>query len=202
MKKAIPFLFLVGIFSICAAYRFSPGIKIGDTIPKVDLPLKDISGKEITLGTALKGNGLLVMFSCNTCPYVVKNQLATKAVCSYALSKDIGVVLLNANEGQRGSDDSFEEMKAYAADQGYNWYYGVDRDNILANAFGASRTPEVYLFDKNKKLVYHGAINDNPSEPSEVKRMHLRIAMNEMIDGKAVSVAETRSVGCGIKRKN
>jgi hypothetical protein len=132
---------------------------------------------------------------------VIKNQSATRAVCSYAQSKGIGVILLNSNEGQRNDDDSFAEMKSYASAQGYQWYYAVDQDNLLADVFGASRTPEVFLFNKDKKLVYHGAINDSPSDPSNVKRMHLREAMNEMLGGSDVSVKETRSVGCGIKRR-
>lgn len=189
--------FLSGFAS--SEYKVLP---IGSLLPKADVKLKDISGQDITLAGATKENGLLVMFSCNTCPYVVKNQSATRAVSSYALSKNIGVVILNSNEGQRDADDSYADMKAYAAAQGYKWYYAMDKDNLLADAFGASRTPECYLFDKDKKLVYHGAINDNPAAPSDAKRMHLREAMNEMLGGKEISVAETRSVGCGIKRKS
>lgn len=185
---------------LAAFTHFSPGLKIGDSLPKADVRLKDVSGKEVSLGGTIKENGLLVMFSCNTCPYVVKNQSATKAVCGYAQSKNIGVILLNSNEGQRGTDDSFADMKAYAQAQGYQWPYALDEDNFMADVFGASRTPEVFLFNKDKKLVYHGAINDNPSDPSNVKRMHLREAMNEMLGGSDVSVKETRSVGCGIKR--
>jgi thioredoxin-related protein len=191
-------ILLTGLFSF---HTNPPGLKIGDTLPKADLKLKDISGKEITLAGSSQENGLLVMFSCNTCPYVIRNQQATKAVCSYALGNKIGVVLLNSNEGQRDQDDSYNDMKAYAKGQDYKWYYAVDKDNILADAFGASRTPECFLFDKSGKLVYHGAINDNPADPSDVKRMHLREAINEMLAGKAVSLTETRSVGCGIKRK-
>lgn len=196
---------IITLFAFVGTMSFSsigPVLPIGSLLPKSDITLKDVSGKEITLASAMKENGLLVMFSCNTCPYVIRNQSATRAVSSYALSKNIGVVLLNANEGLRDGFDSYAEMKAYAAAQGYKWYYAVDKDNILADAFGASRTPEVYLFNKDKKLVYHGAINDNPANPSDVKRMHLREAMNEMLAGKDVTVSETRSVGCGIKRKN
>lgn len=203
MKNTFPIaIFLIAGFLSGFTYNQYKVIPIGSILPKADLKLKDISGQEITLGGAAKENGLLVMFSCNTCPYVIKNQAATRAVSGYALSKNIGVVILNSNEGQRDSDDSFADMKAYAADQGYKWYYAVDQDNLLADAFGATRTPECYLFNKEKKLVYHGAINDNPASPTEAKRMHLREAMNEMLGGKDISVAETRSVGCGIKRKS
>ncbi|RYZ48042.1 MAG: redoxin domain-containing protein, partial [Chitinophagaceae bacterium] len=112
---------------------------------------------------------------------------------------DIGVILVNSNEAQRDSDDSFEAMKQYAKDQGYNWYYVVDQKNALADAFGATRTPENFLFNKEGKLVYHGAIDDNPDEAG-VTRKHLKEAVDEMLNGKEVSVKTSRSVGCMIKR--
>ena len=91
-------------------------------------------------------------------------------------------------------------MKDYAKNQSYNWYYAVDKNNVLADAFGANRTPECFLFDKSGKLVYHGAIDDNPTDAGSVNRNHLKEAINELISGKDVSVKKTRSVGCSIKR--
>jgi hypothetical protein len=162
--------------------------------------MKDINGKEISLQDAFKENGLLVMFSCNTCPYVIKNQDRTREISKYALDNNIGVIILNSNEGQRDGDDSFEAMKEYAKEQGYNWPYVVDEKSVVADAFGASRTPECYLFNKEETLVYHGAIDDNPSDPSNIKRVHLKEAINEMVNGKDVAVKTSRSVGCSIKR--
>ena len=89
---------------------------------------------------------------------------------------------------------------AYAKDQKYNWSYAVDKNNKVADAFGAKRTPEIFLFDKTLKLVYHGAIDDNPSDASAVGRHHLKEAINELAAGKDITVKESRSVGCGIKR--
>lgn len=174
-------------------------LPIGADMPKADYKMKDISGKEITLKDAKKANGLLVMFSCNTCPYVIKNQQRTNDVSSYALKNEIGVVLVNSNEAQRGDDDSFNAMQQYAKDQGYKWYYTVDKNSELANAFGANRTPECFLFNKEGKLVYHGAIDDNPAAVAG-DRAHLKEAINEMVSGKDVSVKTSRSVGCTIKR--
>jgi hypothetical protein len=93
-------------------------------------------------------------------------------------------------------------MKEYAAAQGYKWYYAVDANNILADEFGANRTPECFLFNADGKHVYHGAIDDNPGDASSVNRKHLKVAMDEMTAGKDVSVKESRSMGCQIKRKN
>jgi thioredoxin-related protein len=175
-------------------------LPIGSEMPKADMKLKDISGKDITLKDAKKQNGLLVMFSCNTCPYVIKNQSRTNEICKYALSKGMGVVILNSNEGTRSGADSYSEMQEYAKAQGYDWYYAVDQNNVLADAFGATRTPECYLFDKSGKLVYHGAIDDNPSDASSVSRTHLKVAIDESTTGKDVSIKTSKSVGCTIKR--
>ena len=195
-------LFVAGTLLIAASLAAFKNneLPIGSSIPKSDVKLKDVSGKEVSLQDAKKSNGLLVMFSCNTCPYVIRNQSRTREACNYAAEKKIGVILLNSNEGQRDNDDSFEEMKTYAKNQHYDWYYAVDRNNELADAFGASRTPECFLFDQAGKLVYHGAIDDNPGDNTHVTRRHLQQAMDEMLSGKEVSVKTSRSVGCGIKR--
>ena len=187
----------IGLMSFLSVTEELP---IGAEMPKADVKLKDISGKEITLKDAKKQNGLLVMFSCNTCPYVIKNQSRTNEVCKYALSKGMGVVILNSNEGTRSGADSYSEMQEYAKEQGYGWYYAVDQNNSLADAFGATRTPECYLFDKSGKLIYHGAIDDNPSDASNVSRAHLKAAIDESTTGKDVSVKTSKSVGCTIKR--
>ena len=93
-------------------------------------------------------------------------------------------------------------MKEYAKGQGYQWYYSVDKNHKIADAFGANRTPECFLFNSDLKLLYHGAIDDNPGEAGNVNRQHLKEAINEMIAGKKISVTESRSVGCSIKRLN
>jgi hypothetical protein len=203
MKKLSFLLYLLpalGILSFYPANFNGDGLPIGSSLPKPEIQVKDVSGKAISLGQAKGPNGLLVMFTCNTCPYVVRNQQRTKEVCGYAADRKIGVILLNANEGDRSGGNSFDEMRAYAKAQSYTWYYALDEKSTLADAFGASRTPECYLFDKTGKLVYHGAIDDSPGDPQQVKRHHLQAAIDETLSGKAVTVKETRSVGCSINR--
>jgi AhpC/TSA family len=203
MKKLSFLLCLLpalGIFSFYPVNFSGDPLPIGSGLPKPEIQVKDVSGKAITLDQAKGSNGLLVMFTCNTCPYVVRNQQRTKEVCGYAGDRKIGVILLNANEGDRSEGNSFDEMRAYAKAQSYTWYYALDEKSILADAFGASRTPECYLFDKNGVLVYHGAIDDSPGDPLQVKRHHLQAAIDETLAGKAVTVKETRSVGCSINR--
>lgn len=199
MKK----IFYAALPAIAIAAAFSLNVDplpLGAPIPKPDLKMKDVSGKEISLQEASTSKGLLVMFSCNTCPYVIKNQSRTYEVCKYALGSGLGVAVLNSNEAQRTEADSYEDMKAYAKEQGYGWYYMVDQNSTLADAFGANRTPECFLFDGSGKLVYHGAIDDNPNDAGAVSRKHLRVTIDEVLGGKDVSVKQSRSVGCSIKR--
>jgi hypothetical protein len=175
-------------------------LPIGATLPHPDKKMKDVAGMEVSFRDATNTKGLLVMFSCNTCPVVQAYQSRTIEICNYAKSRDIGVILLNSNEASRGDGDSFNDMKDYASAQRYNWPYVVDENSVMANAFGATRTPECFLFNSENKLVYHGAIDDNQNGPDEVTRKHLKIAMDEMLQGKDVAVKTTRSVGCTIKR--
>jgi thioredoxin-related protein len=199
MKKTIISLLLFPAM-VLFAFTMKDPLPLGSSVPKAENKLKDFSGKEVTLKNAMKENGLLVMFSCNTCPVVINNQARTKEICQYATTKSIGVVLLNSNEANRKSSESMSSMQDYAQGQGYKWYYAEDKNNELADAFGASRTPEVFLFDKNGKLVYHGAIDDSPSDAKAVNRHHLKEAINEVTAGQEVSVKESKSVGCNIKR--
>lgn len=194
------FLFLA-VLAVAAFTVPAPGLPLGAEIPRADTKMKDISGSLISLREARTASGLLVIFSCNTCPYVIKNQSRTRAICAYAKDRGLGVIVLNANEGGRNNGESLADMRAYARQQSYNWYYALDSDNELADAFGATRTPECFLFDKNGKLVYHGAIDDSPADITEVKRNHLKQAITEMADGKDINVKESRSIGCSIRRK-
>jgi len=200
MKKiffsALP---LIGIALFAFRTTIDP-LPIGSSLPNPDKKMKDISGKEVSFKDELNKKGLLVMFSCNTCPVVRAYQSRTTEACKYAKNKQIGVILLNSNEAYRSNGDSYSDMKNYASGQNYNWPYVVDDHSAMANAFGASRTPECFLFNADGKLVYHGAIDDNQNGPDEVTRKHLIVAMDEMLAGKDVSVKNTRSVGCNIKR--
>lgn len=199
-KTAFVFTLLVPLF-LASFTTGLPELPIGASLPKAGVALKDISGKWTTLKEATRKNGLLVMFSCNTCPYVLTNKERTKAICRYAQKASIGVVLLNSNEGGRDKDDSFESMKKYAKKEGYQWTYVVDKNSEIADAFGANRTPECFLFNRDEKLIYHGAIDDNPQNAEAVSRHHLREAINEMLTEKEVRVQTSRSLGCAIKRK-
>lgn len=201
MKQVILSAMLAGTIGLMAFQKAAEPLPIGAAIPKMDVKLKDVSGKMISFKDALKGNGLLVMFSCNTCPYVIRNQDRTQEAGKYAAAKNLGFVVVNSNENLREGEDSFEAMQKYAKEQGYTWNYVLDPNSEMADAFGATRTPECFLFNKEGKLVYHGAIDDNPNDAGSVSRKHLKEAIDEMLSGKEVTTKLTRSVGCTIKRK-
>lgn len=199
MKKII-FSALIAFAVNTVLAQNNESISIGSSLPMMDVKMKDISGKDITIKDAMSKNGVLVMFSCNTCPYVIKNQERTKQIGKYALQNNIGVIIINSNEAQRNDVDSYTAMQAYAKAQNYTWYYTVDNNSKIADAFGASRTPEVFLFNVSSKLVYKGAIDDNPTDAASVKQHYLKEAIDAMVTNKEISVKESRSIGCGIKR--
>ncbi|MEO6916854.1 MAG: redoxin family protein [Chitinophagaceae bacterium] len=189
-------LLLSGISFLHAQDAITPGTPM----PKGDLKVKDVSGILISLNEVKTSGGILVMFSSNTCAYVIRNQQRTRDICLYALEKGIGVVLLNSNDGNRSGGDSFAQMQQYAKSQNFVWKYALDSHSELADALGATRTPECFLFDGNLRLVYHGAIDDNPTNESQVKRKHLKQAIAELVAGKEVSVRESQFIGCTIHR--
>jgi hypothetical protein len=127
-KKIISIMLIV--FAACLlAFKLEVNVlPIGSILPKAEVKMKDVNGNQVSMQQAKKKNGLLVMFSCNTCPVVINNQQRTKAISKYALQNDIGVILLNSNEANRKDDDSFEAMQEYAKKQDYGWHYVVDKD--------------------------------------------------------------------------
>ncbi|WP_298737561.1 redoxin family protein [uncultured Chitinophaga sp.] len=186
-------------FILFSAFR-SDTLDIGDPIPKPDIQLHDISGRNVSLNAAKGANGLLVMFTGNRCPYVLRNQSRTAEICAFALQHQVGVIMVNSNTTLHNGDESLEAMKAYAAEQQYRWYYVIDKKAEIAEAFDASHTPECYLFDKNGRLSYKGAIDDNPGNADAVKTRHLHNAINEMLAGGPVKTNSTSALGCNIKR--
>ena len=195
-------LLITLLFSVWSAPFQSDPFPIGSRLPNAALKMKDISGKLISLSDLKTNNGLLVIFGSNNCPYMVKTRQRIKDISAYGLKKNIGVVILNSNEGTRINDDSYQAMQQYGAANGYKWPYALDSNNELADAFGASRSPECYLFNGKGILVYHGAIDDSPVDETKILRRHLYEAINEMLSGKDILIKESRSIGCSIERKN
>jgi len=194
MKKFISII-LIGCLTILSAKE----LDLGSILPLGDIKMADISGKDISLNDAKGKNGLLVIFSCNTCPWVIAWEDRYVELADSYKDKGVGIVAINSNEKQFETVDSMEEMQAHAKEQGYNFYYTMDNGSKLASEFGATRTPHIYLFDKKDKLVYRGAIDDNARKPDKVENTYLADAIDNMLAGSAIDPTATKALGCAIK---
>jgi thioredoxin-related protein len=177
-------------------------LPIGSVIPNEGVLMQSVDETPVTLRDALTSKGLLVMFSCNTCPYVIKGQPRTTEAQILAQKYGIGMVIINSNEAQRDDADAYEAMKIYAKSQNYRVPYVRDDNSMMADAFGATRTPEVFLFNGEGKLVYKGAMEDNPSEPEKSKEYYLANAIRALSENRPIKTATTKSIGCSIKRRS
>jgi peroxiredoxin len=176
-------------------------LNIGDKAPKTELKMTNLDGNKVSLEELKKENGLCVIYSCNTCPWVVAWEDRYNELFKECADKNIGFVLVNSNEAKREDDDSLEEMKAHAKEKAYlNFAYVVDENHVLADAFGATKTPDVFLFDGDLKLAYKGAIDDNSKNKDGVEEPYLKKAIEAVATGKKPEPATTKALGCSIKR--
>lgn len=201
MIRISSIILILALFAFAFAPTVAPELEIGKKAPGTDIKMKDISGKDLSLKEIKGENGLLVIFSCNTCPWVINWQDRYNDLHEFARKNNVGMVAVNSNEAQRSEEDSFEAMKSHAKEYNYTFNYVVDTNSELADVFGATRTPHVFLFDKDMQLVYRGAIDDNAKDKSAVAKPYLKDAIENMIQSRDINPATTRSLGCTIKRK-
>lgn len=174
-------------------------LKIGSALPDFNLPA--INGEKYNPSMFDDDQLLIIIFSCNHCPYVQAYEERIKMIRKDYREKGVSLLAISSNDADKYPEDSFEQMKLRAAERDFNFPYLYDAEQSAAKAFGATHTPEVFVFDANRKLVYHGKIDDNWQEPNNVKSNYLREALDEILAGKPVSVPETYSIGCTIKWK-
>ena len=174
-------------------------LKIGSQAPHFNLV--GVDGKNYSLKSFSDKKALIIIFSCNHCPYVQAYEGRIKQIQDDYRDRGVAVVAINSNEDVNYPDDSFENMKKRSGEQKFNFPYLRDEDQSVARAYDATHTPEIFLFDKNRKLAFHGKIDDNWQEPSKVQNHYLRNALDELLAGKDISVPETFTIGCTIKWK-
>lgn len=194
---------LVAVLSLLMADASAFQIKemaIGSKAPLVDHKMQDISGRSLSMGEVAQENGLIVIFSCNTCPWVMRWEDRYPDIYQMARNNKIGMIALNPNEDYRDRGDGMDDMIKHARKAGYDFPYVLDKDHVVADAFGASRTPHVYLFNGDMELVYVGAIDDNANDAASVKDYYIKDAMDQLISGQELSRPNTKSLGCTIKR--
>ncbi|MEJ5351982.1 MAG: thioredoxin family protein [Melioribacteraceae bacterium] len=174
-------------------------LKIGSPAPNFNLPAVD--GNSYSLDSFKDKEALIVIFSCNHCPYVRAYEDRIIQIQNDYKDK-LQIVAINSNDTTNYPEDSFEEMIKRAKEKNFNFPYLRDESQEVAKAYGATHTPEIFLFDKERKLAFHGKIDDNWQEPSKVKTPYLRNAIEELLANKPISVPETFTIGCTIKWKN
>ena len=178
---------------------YSKELSLKSSMPLINHHLKEINGKNITLKDVMGLNGTLVIFSCNTCPWVLKWEDRYVSIASKYIAKGIGMIAVNSNVARFDGDDSLKEMFLHAKKNKYNFPYVQDPKAKLANAFGATKTPHVYLFNEKNNLVYRGAIDDNARDKSKVEEAFLTNALDQMLAGKEIKKSTSKAIGCSIK---
>jgi len=161
-----------------------------------------VSGQQVTLGDFDGSKGLLVMFICNHCPYVqhVRDELARFGT-DYQ-DDDLGIVAISANDVDQYPDDGPDAMRKEALRSGYTFPYLFDADQTVASAYTAMCTPDFFLFDADRKLVYRGRFDDSrPNSGTAVTGADLRAAADAVLSGQPVSADQWPSMGCSIKWK-
>jgi peroxiredoxin len=201
MKKTLFFLLILaaGLAMSFSLENTGGGYKIGDTAQ--DFNLKNVKGKNVSLSGIKDAKGYIVVFTCNQCPYAKAYEQRIIELHKQYAPLGFSVVAINSNDKDVQPGDSFENMKKLAKQKKYPFPYLYDETQEVAKAFGATRTPHVYVLDKDRVVRYIGAIDDNSEDPSLVKEKYVGGAVDALLKGQDVSVKETKAIGCGIKWK-
>ena len=174
-------------------------LKIGDKA--IPFKLIGVDDQQHALDDYADKKAVAVIFSCNHCPYVRAWEDRMIQIQADYAEKGVQLIAINANDAAKYPDDSFPKMKERAQEKGFNFPYLYDETQEVARAYGAERTPEVFLFDQDRVLRYHGAIDDNYEDPSAVRTHYLREALDAVLAGRDPAIKETPPVGCTIKWK-
>ncbi len=187
---------------LTVSVKAQPSLALGSNYPMAEHAMQDVSGRNLTLNAVAKSNGLLVIFSCNTCPWVARWEDRYTEIAQIAQFNNVGMIAINSNEAYRDRGDGMEEMIRYANKANYNFPYVLDRNHEVADAFGATNTPHVFLFNADRKLIYTGSIDDNANRAEAVTQYFLKDAIEQMVAGEQILKATSKTLGCSIKRNS
>lgn len=177
----------------------SNGYQPGDKA--ADFKLKSVDGKMYSMADYKNAKGFIVVFTCNTCPFAVKYEDRINAIAKKYTPKGYVLLAINPNDPEAQPADTFELMKEKARDKGFVFPYLVDEGQEIYPQYGATKTPHVFLLDKNLIVKYIGAIDDNSDDASAVKEKYLENAIRAIDNGTEPSPALTKAIGCSIKTK-
>ena len=172
-------------------------LSIGAKAP--DFSLMATDGKTYKLADFKNAKTLVIFFTCNHCPFVKGSDEVTRKTAEKYLKKGVKFVGINSNTEKDHPDDSFEQMVERMKQNKFPWVYLRDKNQEVALAYGALRTPHFYVFDNNRKLIYTGRGVDNPRETAKMTVNDLDRALEEHLSGKPVSVPTTNPIGCNVK---
>jgi thiol-disulfide isomerase/thioredoxin len=177
----------------------SKDIELGSPCPPFRLPA--VAGGMVDRDDFANVAVFGVFFSCNHCPYAKAIEGRLVELEKDYRDRAFRFVVISVNDAVSYPEDSFDGMKKRAAERGYAFPYLYNEDQTTARALGAMCTPDLYVFDDERRLAYHGRLDDAPMDPSKVKRRELREAVDALLDGKKPSPAQNPSIGCSIKWK-
>ena len=197
MKKTFLFLLMAAIAMSFSLESTGGGYKIGDKAQ--DFSLKSVNGKMVSLAGIKNAKGYIVVFTCNECPYAKAYEQRIIELDKKYAPLGFPVVAINSNDKDVQPGDSYPNMKKLSKKKKYPFPYLYDESQAVAKAFGATRTPHVYVLDKELVVRYIGAIDDNSEDPSLAKEKYVGTAVDALLAGKDISVKETKAIGCGIK---
>ncbi|MBN2686151.1 MAG: thioredoxin family protein [Pontiellaceae bacterium] len=186
------------LLGLMAAALPAKALNIGDSIVDTEVKMKNVDGKMVSLNEAKGKMGTLVIFSCVHCPFVKGWQDTMVDIANTYQKKGFGVVFINSNDPDTAGD-GYEAMQALAKEKKYTFPFVVDSTSDVARHFGATKTPDVFLFDAKGKLVYKGAVGEGSQTPKEGGALYLRDALDALLTGKPIPKAESKAVGCTIK---
>ena len=176
------------------------GLKVGDTAP--DFKLKNIDGKMVSLKDYKDAKGFIVIFTCNTCPWAVGYEDRIIKLHEDFAPKGYPVVAIQPNDPAAQPGDSFDKMQQRAKEKGFKFAYLLDEGQKVYPAYGATRTPEVYLLDKNLTLRYTGAIDNNPRLEDNITTVnYVAKAIAAIEKGENPEPSLVKAIGCTIKTK-
>lgn len=177
------------------AGEYNPTLNIGDAAPAWT-DLEGTDGKKHSLEALKDAKAVVVLFTSNTCPYAVEYEERTKKLVErFAEDGNVALVAINSNTGNQ---DSLETMQEKAKEQKFNFPYLKDADQQVAQKFGATRTPEFFVLDADRKVIYMGALDDS-TDPEKVTAQHVASAIEAALAGKKPEVTETPPIGCNIR---
>lgn len=179
------------------ALAYSAGMMVGSEAPPFSLPATD--GGHYGLLDFAEAQVLVVVFTCNHCPYAQAVEQRLIQLQADYTDKGVRVVAISANDADRYPSDSFEAMVERADERGFNFPYLYDESQAVARAYGAACTPDIFVFDGHRRLAYNGRFDDSWKDPRKVRRQDLRLAIDATLEGRTIDFDPVPSMGCSIK---